>query len=103
MFCPPTVLPTGCIEFMAARNEHGYGTLWVDGKQRYTHILAYEMVRGPVPEGLELDHLCNNPPCCHPWHLEPVTHAENLRRSRERRGIGVYRQTQDAGTTKFAV
>jgi hypothetical protein len=40
---------------------------------------------GPVPEGLELDHLCENPPCCNPAHLEPVTHAENNRRAAQAR------------------
>ena len=37
---------------------------------------------GPIPEGLELDHLCKNGKCVNPAHLEPVTHAENIRRSR---------------------
>jgi hypothetical protein len=46
-----------------------------------THVAAYEHFVGPVPDGLELDHLCKTPPCCNPRHLEAVTHAENLRRS----------------------
>lgn len=33
------------------------------------------------PKGLELDHLCKNPPCCNPEHLDPVTRRENNRRS----------------------
>lgn len=44
------------------------------------HRVSYEYFVGPVPAGLELDHLCNNPPCVNPAHLEPVTRAENQRR-----------------------
>ncbi len=44
------------------------------------HRFAYEMLVGPVPEGLELDHLCRNRGCCNPAHLEAVTHLENMRR-----------------------
>lgn len=46
----------------------------------YSHRFAYELLVGPIPEGLELDHLCNNPLCVNPAHLQPVTHAENCRR-----------------------
>ncbi len=45
-----------------------------------THKVAYELVCGDVPAGLELDHLCRNRLCCNPAHLEPVTSAENKRR-----------------------
>jgi len=44
------------------------------------HRVAYELMRGPIPEGLELDHLCRTPPCVNPDHLEPVTRQENWRR-----------------------
>lgn len=53
--------------------------------RRYTsaHILMWELVHGPVAEGLVLDHLCMQPGCVNPDHLEPVTHKENLRRARD--------------------
>lgn len=73
----------GCIEWTAALNE-GYGVLRIfrDGAWRVglAHRLAYEHYVGPIPEGLELDHLCRNRKCCNHNHLEPVTRRENLLR-----------------------
>lgn len=54
----------------------GYGSM--GGK--LAHRISYAEIVGPIPEGLELDHLCRNPPCINPSHLEPVTREENLRR-----------------------
>lgn len=51
------------------------------GKEYVAHRAVYEHYVGPIPEGLELDHLCKNPPCVRPEHLDPVSHAENIRRS----------------------
>jgi len=48
-----------------------------------SHQWAYRSMNGPVPDGLELDHLCRVRACVRPEHLEPVTHAENMARSRE--------------------
>lgn len=45
------------------------------------HRWAWGFFNGPVPDGLQLDHLCSVTRCVNPWHLEPVTHTENLRRS----------------------
>lgn len=44
------------------------------------HRYAYEVYVGPVPDGLELDHLCRNRGCCNPGHLEPVTRQVNTLR-----------------------
>lgn len=60
----------------------GYGQLHVNGRTGYTHQVSYAELVGPMPEGLEPDHLCKRPDCWNPWHLDPVTHRENIRRSR---------------------
>lgn len=70
----------GCLLWTGA-TYHGYGRLRVDGRTVAAHVLAWELVFGPVPAGRELDHLCRNRACCNPWHLEPVTHAVNVARS----------------------
>jgi len=55
----------------------GYGIF----QRRYAHVIAYELQYGPIPEGLELDHLCRQTLCIRPEHLEAVTHQENMRRA----------------------
>lgn len=62
----------------------GYGQATWRGRQWRSHRLAYELVRGPIPDGLTLDHLCRNKACVNPAHLEPVTDRENVLR-----GIGI--------------
>lgn len=65
-----------CWLWTAPCDREGYGRF----AGRNAHRVAYEALVGPVPHGLELDHLCRVRECCNPSHLEPVTHAENVRR-----------------------
>lgn len=76
----------GCWEWTGNRIRGGYGQLGGGStRTQMAHRMAYEQLVGPIPEGLELDHLCVNPPCVNPAHLEPVTHEENMRRAAARR------------------
>ncbi len=58
----------------------GYGNFRVEGKTVGAHRWSYKYLVGPVPKGLELDHLCRNPACVNPDHLEAVNHRENCLR-----------------------
>lgn len=81
-----TTFGDGCWEWQGSRISSGYGEIRADGVYLYVHRLAYEHFVGPIPEGHVPDHLCQNPPCWRPDHLEAVTHAENIRRGFERIG-----------------
>jgi hypothetical protein len=70
----------GCLLWTGYRNSRGYGQKWDGKRNQLTHRIMYQAVKGPIPEGLCLDHLCRNPPCCNPAHLEAVTFQENTRR-----------------------
>jgi hypothetical protein len=74
--------PTGfCWEWTGATTRSGYGTYMFDGYAFRAHRLVYELLVGPIPDGLTLDHLCRNKRCVNPDHLEPVTRGENSRRN----------------------
>lgn len=74
-----------CWVWTGATSPDGYGHLKADQSRRdlWAHRVAYEMMVGPIPDGLQIDHLCRNPSCVNPAHLEPVTGQVNVRR-----GIG---------------
>lgn len=83
-FWAKVAVSDGCWTWTAATDRDGYGkfTDHSNGRRMHAHRFAYELLVGEVPEGLELDHLCRNRACVRPDHLEPVTHLENVRRSR---------------------
>lgn len=58
----------------------GYGALYTEGKKYRAYRITYEEVKGHIPEGLEIDHLCKVPQCINPEHLEAVTHKVNMQR-----------------------
>ena len=87
--CPDKNLKP-CWLFTGATNKKGYGCIgFTRNSVAYsmlTHRLSYILNKGPIPEGLELDHLCTVPLCFNPDHLEPTTHQINVSRGKS----GVY-------------
>lgn len=77
-------LPDGCIIFTGSLSEDGYGWIRDGERMRRAHQVAFEAAHGPIPDGLEIDHTCSVRNCVNPQHLEAVSHAENVRRSRAR-------------------
>lgn len=72
---------TGCWNWTGALKQDGYGYFYVARHQDgAAHRAAYQLLVGPIPDGLQIDHLCRNHACVNPAHLEPVTLLENTRR-----------------------
>lgn len=69
-----------CWTWTAYINPFGYGRYWTGSTTSVAHRVSYEAVKGNVPEGFDLDHLCRVRHCVRPDHLEPVTRRENIRR-----------------------
>lgn len=89
-----------CWVWQATVSHTGYAMMFIEGKMRSVHRWSYEHFVGPIPEGLHLDHLCHTMDsscgggtaclhrrCVNPAHLEPVTHAENVRRGLSFAGV----------------
>ena len=68
--------PTDCWLWIASKSRDGYGMF----EMRGAHRVAYEMLVGPIPDGLQVDHLCRTRDCVNPSHMELVTSRENTRR-----------------------
>lgn len=76
--------PLGCWIWTASKMAGGYGQFIVmsgkRGRPIPAHRVAWEWLRGPIPDGLVIDHRCRTRACVNPDHLEPVTNEENILR-----------------------
>ncbi|QIS38654.1 HNH endonuclease signature motif containing protein [Clavibacter capsici] len=70
-----------CWRWLAFIDKDGYGKFFHEGAVRYAHRVSYQLHRGDIPKGLEIDHPCRVRDCVNPDHLEAVTGRENTRRS----------------------
>lgn len=70
----------GCWKWGGYLNTSGYGTISISSRDVLVHRFLYELVIGPIPEGMQIDHLCRHRWCVNPYHMEPVTPRENTMR-----------------------
>lgn len=71
-FWPKVDKTPTCWLWTGATDPNGYGRVNLGGRSALSHRVAYELLRGPIPDGLPLDHLCRVPGCVNPDHLEAV-------------------------------
>ena len=73
------VTEAGCLLWMGAVDTDGYGSIWInsEGKLMLAHRYAWERVNGPIPDGIEIDHICHTPACCNIKHLRLATRSQN--------------------------
>jgi hypothetical protein len=77
-----TSQPANCWIWTGAKSTNGYGKFGLEPSlSTYAHRVAYLLTFGRIADGLEVDHICRRRLCVNPWHLETVTHAENMQRS----------------------
>ena len=70
-------MPNGCLEWTGSFGRKGYGKMLFNSKSTGTHRVAWELMNGPIPDGLCVLHTCDNPPCCNVDHLFLGTNADN--------------------------
>lgn len=93
-----------CWEWKKYRNQKGYGRTSREDRLYLAHRLAYESANGPIPEGLDVLHKCDNPPCCRPDHLFTGTNDQNVkdRQSKGRSSKKSINRGEKNGMSKFS-
>ena len=91
----------GCHLWQGWLNEYGYSRFRSDGQRGYGHRIAYQMVKGEIPAGMEIDHACQQRACVNPDHLRLATRAQNIAHQRLQarntsgvRGVSWHKQAQ---------
>jgi hypothetical protein len=83
----------GCWEWTGGRDSNGYGAVEFESRKVRVHRLAFTLWRGPIPQGLNVLHSCDTPPCFNPAHLFPGTDAVNsadmVKKNRQAKGEGL--------------
>ncbi len=97
------VISSGCWEWTGAKAPNGYGMFWFNKRYDIAHRFSYKLFKGPIPDGLEMDHLCRNRGCINPDHLEAVTKSENQKRSAPYRHLKACRKGGHALTDRNIV
>jgi HNH endonuclease len=79
-FWPKVEKTIDCWTWIGGKSSAGYGMFWDGTRRVFAHRYAYELLIGPIPNGLQMDHLCRVRACVNPAHLEPVTQRVNILR-----------------------
>jgi len=80
-FWPKVEKTEGCWNWTGSKDRHGYGRLAGEGKgasPKRSHRVSFELANGPIPNGMDIDHICHNPACVKPDHLRAATRKENM-------------------------
>jgi hypothetical protein len=93
-------LPNGCWLWTAQRDECGYGKFRANKKMFLAHRFSYEINNGQIPDGKEIMHMCDNPPCCNPSHLRAGSHIENCK-DRTAKGRDILFSGENNGKSKL--
>lgn len=101
---------TGCWIYTLSIDKGGYGVFHAKGERKSlrAHRYFYEKYRGPIPKGLDIDHLCRNRNCVNPDHLEPVTRSENIKRGVKNKSWAkmfenFYDKNKEGGSSRWLV
>lgn len=92
------ITTSGCHEFAGSRTKAGHGQIHYNGRNRRTHTVAFELTFGSIPEGAQINHHCDNPPCVNPDHLYAGDQVQNMA-DMNRRGRNV--KGSRTGTAKL--
>lgn len=88
-----------CWEWEGAKKTAGYGNVRINGKYLLAHRIAFELINGPIPKGLLVCHICDNPSCCNPNHLMLGTTKSNaadmLMKNRQKKAFSAARGSKN--------